>query len=462
MSVSDLNPQYTIGMKAVKRCRDTYIGQAAIKAHKDDGVTPYFPMYVPVDQSRYNRVIELSSFTNFTAHTVDKLVGAAFNEKPKTNLEDNATMSYMLEDADGSGGDLQQLATNVVLNNTVAGRHGLLVNYPSTAGQVLSKEEVAQLKLRASIHQYPAETIPNWGVKNGKLHYIVLLEDKLDDETDMFSHDSTIGRRVYYIDDKDKKCYQQFVEDGAEFLEAGGTLVSDFSGVGLDYIPMIIVGAVDNKPNVDQPPISGMCDVNIAHYQISVIETENLSIHGQLTLAVTANLSVDEWKAANPNGVSIGANSGLFLGDKGGLHTATAPESSALPAAKEAKKQELIAVGGNLIEKNGTEKTAKEAGIQAKEQTSIMMNVVNNVSDAIEVCLGWAEQMMAASPVGDFEYRINTEFFDKTISAELFTASLQAVDRQMLDADAQQQIVKQTFPTVMFNENSVEAAGEGQ
>jgi hypothetical protein len=191
-----------------------------------------------------------------------------------------------------------------------------------------------------------------------------------------------------------------------------------------------------------------------------VLESENLAIHGQMTLGVTSDLSVAEWNTANPEGVKVGANSGYFLGSKGGFHTATAPESSALPAAKEAKVREMEALGASLIDKNATAKTATEAGINAKEQTSIMMNVVNNVSDAIEKCLEWAEMMTVAKPQGDFEYRINTEFYDSTISPDLFTAALGAVDRSMFDQNAQQQLLEQTFPTILFNENSVIAAEE--
>ena len=459
MSITDLNPQYTNGMKAIKRCRDVFDGQSSIQKYNAAGITDYYTMYIPKDQQRYDRVISLSSFTNYTGHTVSKLVGAAFNEDPKSNLSKNTAMAYMIDNCDGGGGDLQQLATSAVLENTIAGRLGLLVNFPVTAGMLHSKEDVARLKLHASIHQYPAETIPNWGVKNGQLSYVVLLENKLNISQDMFSHDSTVGRRVYYIAE-DGLCYQQFVEDGDEFLELGGQLVTDFKGAGFTQIPMIIVGSVNNSPGVDKPPISGMADVNISHYQVSVLESENLAIHGQLTLGITSDLSAAEWTKANPNGVSVGANHGYFLGGKGGFHTATAPESSALPAAKAAKVKEIVALGANLIDKNDTARTATEAGINAKEQTSIMMNVVNNVSDAIEKCLEWAEIMEVSNPQGGFQYQISTEFYDSSISAELFTAALGAVDRGMLDTDAQQQLLEQALPTIQFDENSVIAAEE--
>lgn len=459
MSTQDLHPLYSDAKKRVKRCRDVYEGQDAITAINKTGETPYFPMFAPADQDRYNRAIALSSFTNYTGHTVDKLVGAAFHEEPKHELSPN--VEYMLEDADGSGGDLEQVATNTVNQNTIAGRIGLLVNYPSTQGQVLSKEEVAKLDLKASIHLYEAETITNWGIKNGKLHYVVLKESKLDENQNMFSHESTVGERVYYIAD-DGFCYQQFVEDSRMFDEAVGTPVIDFNGNGFTEIPLVIVGAVDNSPYPDKPPILDMANVNISHYQISVMESENLSIHGQTTLGVSTSHSVEDFQKANPNGIQVGANKGINLGDKGGFHTATAPESAALPAAKKEKVNELVALGANLIDQNDIAKTATESAIKAKEQTSIMTNVVNNVSDGIERCLDWAEQMMIANPQGGNVYKINTEFFDKSISPEMFTAFLNGVDRGMFDTDAQQQAAEMAFKSIQFKENSVEAASEGQ
>jgi hypothetical protein len=458
MSIEDLHPGYISAINAIKRCRDVYIGQSAIR-NKVNNLTPYFPMFAPADQKRYDRVIELSSFTNYTGHTVDKLVGAAFNEDPKTNLEESQTLKYMLEDADGSGGDLKQVATSIVRQNTIAGRVGLLVNYPSTGGETLSKDQVKKLNLRASIHQYEAEAIPNWGIKNGKLHYIVLLESKLEHPDDMFDHDSNTGRRVYSIAE-DGLCYQQYVEDGQNFILTNDILVSDFSGKGLDYIPFVFCGSVDNTANTDKPPISDMADVNIAHYQISVEESENLALHGQLTLGVTSDLSASDWVIANPNGLAVGANSGYLLGTAGGFHTATIPESSALPAAKAVKVQELVALGANLIDKTETVKTATEASINVKEQTSTMQNVVNNVSDAIEMCLEWAEQLMTASPAGGFEYRINTEFYDNGVSDAMFANVMQARDRNAISNESLDQVVNKYLEKIITVESTATAAEE--
>lgn len=461
MSIQDLHPLYSDSVCLIQRCRDVYEGQSAIKAINGSGVTPYFPMYHPPDQSRYNRAVSLSSFTNYTGRTVDKLVGAAFIEQPQTNLAESKTLSYMLEDADGFGNDIQQIANNCLMNNLIAGRHVLLVNYPATSGHTVSKEDVKRLGLRASIHQYKAESLVNWGVKNNNLWYVVLTESKRDESDDMFSHESTEGRRVYYMKD-DGLCYQQFVEDGRAFMPDNGELVTDFNGSGLNSLPVVIIGSVSNTPEVDKPPILDMADVNIAHYQISTIETENLAIHGQTTIGVTTSFSAQQFREANPDGIHVGANKGLNLGSSGGFHTATAPESSALPKAKESKVAELVALGASLTEKNDTAKTAKEVSINAKEQTSVMQNIVNNVSDAIETCLVIAEQMMSPSPAGDVYYRISTEFYLNNMSHEMFLTFLAGVDREIFTTKEIDQAKKRAFPMIEIEENGTTLAEEGQ
>lgn len=445
MAVDTVHPDYIDGMRAIKICQDVFRGQAAIKATLG-GLTPYFPMYNPPDLKRYERSIKLSSFTNFTGATVNKLVGAAFREPVTQNLEKNESIKYLLEDSDGSGGDLEQTATNCVLQNTIAGRHGLLVNYPATAGKTYSREEIKALDLKASIIQYPAKSIINWGMKDGSLDYVVLVEFKRKENGDMFSHAGDKGYRVYYM--HEKKCLQQFLMEGENFIAADGEEITNAKSVALDYIPFIIIGSVDNTPTIDMSPITGMCDVNVAHYQLSVIETENLAIHGQMTLGVSTTLSVKDFEAANPNGIAVGANKGINLGEGGSFHTATIEGSTALPEAKESKKQEMIAIGASLTEKSVSTRTATEAKANNRSEVSIMTNVVNNVSDALEVCIDWCEEMMSASPKGDAQYEISTEFFDQTITPEQFTAFLNGLDRNLWHQSEILQIKQQSYPTV--------------
>ena len=452
MSVSTLHPQYIDFTPVWQKVRDASTGQRAIKSRPrqeqskgqeikttDAGfVCRYLPVYSPPQPERYKIVLELARYFSMTGHTVDKLIGAAFNTKPELSIPSN--MAYLESNIDGKGNNIDQLAKEVCRNSTIVGRHFLLVDYPQAPGENVTAEDVKTLGLQPSIKQYIAEAVPNWDDDTGRLTYVVLVEAERT-STDMFEHETEVSRRIYYLQrDKneqglafgDFKCKVQVVKNNAEFDENKGEEIKNASGQTLDYIPGIFIGSEDNTATVDSPPIEGMADTNISHFQTDAAHRENLRLHGQLTLGVTANLSVKEWKEANPDGLSIGANSGYFLGDKGGFHTASAPESSALPAALLDLKADMVSIGASLIDRGAGAKTAKEAGIEAKEQTSIMQNVVLNASDGITWCLKVCEQFVSNKRPDDISYSISTDFFDSVIDPQMVMALLAAIDRKVV------------------------------
>lgn len=452
MSVSTLHPQYIDFTPVWQKVRDASTGQRAIKARpKNDPVDGqdvsststgfvcrYLPVYSPPQPDRYKIVLELARYFSMTGHTVDKLIGAAFNTKP--DLAMPSYMSYLENNIDGKGNNIDQLAKEVCRNSTIAGRHFLLVDYPQAPGESVTAEEVKTLGLQPSIKQYIAEAVPNWDDETGRLTYVVLAEAERT-STDMFEHETQVSRRIYYLQrDKDEegeefgdyKCKVQVVKNNAEFNENAGDEIKNAAGEVLDYIPGVFIGSEDNTASVDNPPIEGMADTNISHFQTDAAHRENLRLHGQLTLGITADLSLTEWREANPNGVAVGANTGYFLGSKGGFHTASAPESSALPAALLDLKADMVSIGASLIDRGAGAKTAKEAGIEAKEQTSIMQNVVLNASDGITWCLQVCEQFISNKRPDDISYSISTEFFDSVIDPQMVMALLAAIDRKVV------------------------------
>ena len=461
MSVSTLHPEYIHFTPVWQKVRDATTGQRAIKARPRDEATEgqqisptssgfvcrYLPQYNPPQAERYKIVLELARYFSMTGHTVDKLIGAAFNTKPILVIPNS--IAYLEDDIDGRGNNIDQLAKETCRNSTIAGRHVLLVDYPQAPGDHVTAEQVATLGLKPSIKQYVAESATNWDDSTGRLTFVVLVEAEKT-SADMFEHETQVSRRIYYLDrEKNEEgvefggyqCKVQIVKNEAEFVAGGGDEIKNAAGQVLDYIPLVFIGAEDNTATVDAPPIEGMADTNIAHFQTDASHRENLRLHGQLTLGVTANLSTDEWSKANPGGVSVGANSGYFLGDKGGFHTATVPESTSLSAALLDLKADMVSIGASLIDRGAGAKTAKEAGIEAKEQTSIMQNVVLNASDGITWCLKVCEQFASTTETPDISYVISTEFFDSVIDPQMVMALLAAVDREVVTKDEARAII---------------------
>lgn len=418
MSVSQHHPQYDLMAPTWCRNRHATIGQRAILLN----FSQYFPPFVPVQQDRYNRVKQLARYYNATGQTVTSLTGAAFNIAPVVELPDS--IDYMIDDADGGGNDLEQVAKQTVSNVLVTGRHGLLADYPATEGENLSMADVQRLGLRASIKQYPAESGINWGEENGKLSYVVLREEK-HTGTDFFSHDTECVYRVFWMEGGE--CMSTVLAEGQSINDAVEfDFILDATGSAFTEIPFVFVGAMDNRASVDNAPIEGLANTNISHFQTSCNHVETVSKQGQVTVGLDPG-QIDTATFQDANGIknggaiSLGADSAYIFGTGGKFTSTTAPETTLALADLQLLEQQMQAQGAQLMDKSagGQAMTAKQAGIEAKQQVSQMQNAVLNTSDGLRQCLEWCEQMMSKTPTGDVTYEIDTTFNDEGYNPEL-------------------------------------------
>lgn len=418
MSVSQHHPQYDLMAPTWCRNRHATIGQRAILLN----FSAYFPPFVPVQQDRYNRVKQLARYYNATGQTVTSLTGAAFNIEPDVNLPDS--IAYMVDDADGGGNDLEQVAKQTVANVLVTGRHGLLADYPATEGENLSKADVQRLGLKASIKQYPAESGINWGEENGKLSYVVLREEK-QTGADFFDHTTEEVFRVFWL--LGGECMTAVLAQG-ETLDnvAEFDFILDANKQPFTEIPFVFVGAMDNRASVDNAPIEGLANTNISHFQTSCNHVETVSKQGQITVGIDPG-NTNQYTFQEMNGmqegepVAIGADSAFVFGEGGSMSMTTAPETTLALADLQLLEQQMQAQGAQLMDKSagGQAMTAKQAGIEAKQQVSQMQNAVLNTSDGLRQCLEWCEQMMSKTPTGDVTYEIDTTFNDEGYNPEL-------------------------------------------
>lgn len=460
MSVSTHHPQYDDMAPTWCRNRHAMIGQRAILLN----FSAYFPPFVPVQQDRYNRVKQLARYYNATGQTVTSLTGAAFNIEPDVDLPDS--IAYMEDDADGGGNDLEQVAKQTVANVLVAGRHGLLADYPATEGENLSMADVQRLGLRASIKQYPAESGINWGEENGKLSYVVLREEK-QTGADFFDHTTEEVFRVFWL--LGGECMTAVLAQG-ESLDnvAEFDFILDANGQAFTEIPFVFVGAMDNRASVDNAPIEGLANTNISHFQTSCNHVETVSKQGQVTLVVNTG-DTNEFDFMSMNGLkeggalAIGSDSMILCGNGGGVDMSTAPETTLALADLQLLEQQMQAQGAQLMDKSagGQAMTAKQAGIEAKQQVSQMQNAVLNTSDGLRQCLEWCEQMMSKTPTGDVTYEIDTTFTDEGYDPETGNTILAAVDRAVISAGEARPYFER-IPGLELAETGADDAAEGR
>ena len=435
MAVTDKHPRYEALVDTWVQTRDAVAGSAAIKGK---GKT-YLPVPDSEDEDgkivqlasspRYKSYLKRANYVNFVGRTRSALTGAAFRKDPEYKLP--ASLEYLVKDATGSGLPLIQLAKDEVGNNLEVGRGGLLADYPRV-GRVLSKQEEASMGARARIIPYTAESIINWKTVsiNGQIKLsLVVLEESVSVSGDVFSHKTDPQYRVLRLIDG---IYNQEVYNKAGDLESGSTPIA--GGKYLTEIPFYFFGSRNNDASPDDAPLADMAGNNISHYRNSADYEESVFLCGQPTLALTSDLSAEQWEKLYPDGIRLGSRAALFLGKTGSANLIQAEPNMLAAEAMKAKESNMIQIGARIITDGNTAETAEGARIRFSSENSVLADVVGNVSECIEKAISACALFMRAT--GEIEYKISTEFYDKSIDPMIISALILLKDRGLvLDED---------------------------
>ena len=432
--VTTTHPDYDDNIDIWTKIRDTIKGEETIKEKETD----YLPAFVPADEDRYTQYITRAYFLGVTGRTRDALTGMVFRKPPVYDMPD--TMLDIIENIDGAGQSLEQIAKEACNDLISVGRYIFFVDYPMTDAGVRTLKDEKQLSLQPTIICYPTESLINWKTitvgGETKLSLAVLKEAYNTSENE-FEHDTDYQYRVLRLVDG---FYTQSV-----YKENGDVIQKEFQplagGAPLDHIPLHICGSENNKPCVSKAPLHDLAILNIAHYQTTADHRENLYIHGQLTLGISTDLDWETFKAANPSGVMVGARKGHFLGNNGAFSSVTAPESSSLSKELIDLENKMIMIGARLIQRGGVMETAEAARINASAEASTLDNIVSNLSEALEASLEDCARFMKLDPEKVF-FALNKEFWEGSIDYNMAMAVIQLGDSSIVAKSDQRKMLR--------------------
>ena len=433
MSVDQQNPEYTTYLDEWRMVQDCCDGQRAIKKKR----TKYLPAMEGVTEveSRYVNYLKRAVFVNFTGKTRDGLTGAIFRSKPEMELPNET--AYLEDNADGAGESLTSLAKDVTGEVISKGRHALLVDYPEVQ-EGLSLEDVNRLSPKATINRYTAENFVNWRVEvvNGqKLLALAVLCEEYDNNDDEFSYEIDKQYRVLRL--RDGVYTQQLYRNDEPITEE--YIPKKANGEFFDFIPLFIIGAENNDPTVDVPPLADVGHINIAHYRNSADLEENCFVHGQLTLGVSSSMSLSQFTEANPNGITVGSMAGHFLGDSGGFSVVQASENQLADRLMVRKEEQMRKLGARMMEV-GAAKTATQSLIEQAGETSILTTIADNVTEGIKACVEWCGMFMGATQESKFV--LNTKFFDEVADPQMLMAAMQLNEGGLIAKSDMQELAR--------------------
>lgn len=350
-------------------------------------------------------------FYGFTKRTLSGMVGAVMRKPPEIILPSG--VEYLLENCDGAGIGLVQQAQDALSEIDALGRGGLLVDAPQAGAATMAEQNAGQLNPR--ILFYPAESIINWR-KEARGSTSILTQVRLvepyeyanaSDEFDML-----MGMRVRVVELVDG-LYQQRVytyDSSGSQLDGPDIITPTIGGKRIDYIPFTFIGADNNDSSVDAPPLESLTDVNIGHYRNSADVEESSFITSQPTLMVYPgqNMNASQFKEANPGGIRLGSRMGHNLGAGGASELLQAEPSNLALELMLKKENQAVMIGAQLITPT-VQITAEAARLQRGADTSIMVTIAQNVSQAYEKAIGWCCEFMGVT--GEIVFELNTEMF---------------------------------------------------
>lgn len=429
MPITSTHKQYADQCERWARNRAACAGQDAVKAMAAE----FLPDDNATDRSnearsRYLRYLLRAVWMPVAGYTKQGLIGMMSRRPAEVELPE--TIEYAKENADGAGLSLEQMAKLALAEVIEVGRLGLLVDYPA-AEPGLSAEQVAQMGLSARITIYKAESIDNWKLANigGVLRLVMVkLCEIAEIEKDEYLLAEEKRYRVLRLQDG---VYTQTLYNDKEEQIGEVLIPRQANGQPWEHIPFQIIGATTNSPEVDQALISGIVDLNTAHYQMSADEMKNLHIHSGGTLVLKTEYTLEQWDQMNPNGVTVGADQGLQVGAAGDAKLLQLEAAQAVAAKLAHLETQMVAVGAHLISDTSGLQTAEAARIDASGRASSLSTAVGNVSEGIEAALEDMTLFMGGDQA-QVKYQLNQQFYPDNVDAQTIMAMIQLLDRQVV------------------------------
>lgn len=422
MPITSVHPDYSEKMRRVEFVRDMCSDEFTVK---DKGVKYLPAAFAEEEPDRYRAYKDRAFLLGATGKTKRDMIGAAFRKPAAYELPD--ALLPLVDNFDGGGNGIEAVNKSGVDNVLQAGRHGILIDYPSVEDGMTAEQE-ARLNLMPYAAEYRAEAIDNHTkelIFGREMFTMIKLVEWLKVPSDEFSFTLKKTYRVLRLRSPEQASeilggsFSDYVYTQALYDEGETALTPEYAprkpssvrGVGatFNYIPFFMV-------DLDRIPLMDIAVVNRSHYQVSADYRENLHTHGQQTLGIRTSMSWEQFQTANPDGIKVGATKGHFLGESGGFETTSAPESSSLNKALDDLQKQMESMGAKLMTEGG-EKTAEEARINASSQTSALDMVVSLWDSVVNAALKACAEYKAVDPEL-VSYTMNRDYYDTTLSAQ--------------------------------------------
>lgn len=414
--ITFVRPEQKAALPLWKTIRDVCRGADAIK---NEGHA-YLPKLAPSDRSARNRqrnedYLARAVFYPITGNTKIGLLGMAFRKIPVMNAPDK--LAVLKENADGAGTSIYQQSQVVLENIMEVGREGLYTDY-ATADK------------RPIIVAYRTEDIINWRTEtvDGRTRLVLVVLREVVEEKDGYGFKDRVQYRELALENNVFICRlwkRTGTEESGPYAVAEESIPRGFASAGAwDEIPFAFVGAQNNDPSLDEPPLAALAEINLGHYRNSADYEDSVWFCGQVQPWISGLDT--EWRdQLEKSGVKVGSRTPLMLPKDGSFAYAQAQPNMLAKEAMDSKRDYMVALGARLIEQNSAVKTATQAGGEQTTSTSLLSICAANVSEAYTRALNWCARY-AGDNSGTSSYVLNQEFIARVADSGMVSALVSA------------------------------------
>ena len=410
-----------------RTCRDVSLGQRAVHA----GGTRYLPTLKDELKQDYQARLMRTPFYNASWRTIAGLRGMMFRKPPKVDAP--AAVTEMLKDVTMSGISLELLAQTVAEEALTLGRVGVLVDYPmapeSKPGSprpALTLADAALLKLRPKMGLYKAETIINWRQEFRGNAYVLTLVVLCEwaSKHDEFAETQVEQRRVLRLDASGNYFQQIYERDrrGVFVQTATGDLYPQMNSKNLTFIPFAFIGPDDATPEVDDPPLIDLFDMNLSHFRTRADYEHGCHFTGLPTPVVAGYRAKPEEK------FYIGSLSAWVFPDPTAHASYLEFSGAGMSALKENmadKVSEMAALGARMLEPRvrGVE-SAETAGIHRAGEEAMLASVGTAISIGLSKAVKWFSDW--AGGQGKAEITLNDDYYPTQLDPAMILSIMQS------------------------------------
>lgn len=334
-------------------------------------------------------------FYAIAGYTARGLNGLLFSKAPTVTLP--ASLDYLNDDVDGAGNALYQQAQYIARDQIRIGRCGLAVMFPSGLSNV-SRADISSGKAVPRIQHIKPDQIINWRTTRVgaqiKLSLVVIKEFGEKIKEDNYTTEKVpILKELGLIPAGEyfERTWTQ--NEKKEWIPGPRVYPLNNSEKRWQEIPFTFVGAENNDPSVDQPPMFDIVRVNIGHFRNSADYEDSVFYSGQAQPWMSG-LNEQYVELMKKNNIYVGSRNliGVPTGEQFGF--ASAEPNPLVRQAMLDKLELAIGLGARFIQPSGPAKTASESEGEQQVQHSVLSLISENLGDAYTRCLKWCGEYL--------------------------------------------------------------------